>query len=264
MVSASHTPSKPCATVVSDWPGPGSAELRAVAENNREDAAVDRRTAWEASPCHDSPRLHQQSHSGICQRCCAGFSGLPQKLDHSPHSTELGHWTSSHQCGCAEAARIAWGGNRYKLARSAMREQGRSKTGFPSLPHVKLSPMSAPGPTGERQERLFEETLVGCHCLAASCSIRSSMTTSGSDRWRKRKKPRPTSQKIASCMISKTLTPRKFGPSRWESSCGNTSRGDFWHSAREILQPSRHRCGRSGLVPRRRRGLGHLSSAAPR
>ena len=97
-MSASHTPSKPCTTVVSDWPGPGSAELRAVAQNNREDAAVDRRTAWEASPCLDSLRLHQQSHSGICQRCCAGFSGLPQKLDHSPHSTELGHWNSSHHC----------------------------------------------------------------------------------------------------------------------------------------------------------------------
>ena len=33
-----------------------------------------------------------------------------------------------------------------------MREQGRSKTGIASLPHVKLAPMSAPGPTGERQE----------------------------------------------------------------------------------------------------------------
>ena len=38
------------------------------------------------------------------------------------------------------------------------------------------------------------------------------MTTSGSARWRKRKKPRLTSQKMASCTISKTLTPRKFGP----------------------------------------------------
>ena len=35
-----------------------------------------------------------------------------------------------------------------------MREQGRSKTGIPFLPHVKLSPMSTPGPTGERQEHL--------------------------------------------------------------------------------------------------------------
>ena len=35
-----------------------------------------------------------------------------------------------------------------------MREQGRSKTGVVSLPHVKLAPMSAPGPTSERQEHV--------------------------------------------------------------------------------------------------------------
>ena len=35
-----------------------------------------------------------------------------------------------------------------------MREQGRSNIGIASLPHVKLAPMSAPGPTGERQEHL--------------------------------------------------------------------------------------------------------------
>ena len=35
-----------------------------------------------------------------------------------------------------------------------MREQGRSKTGIASLPHANLAPMSAPGPTGERQEHL--------------------------------------------------------------------------------------------------------------
>ena len=38
---------------------------------------------------------------------------------------------------------------------SAMREQGRNRTGIASLPHVKLSPMSAPGPTGEWQAALY-------------------------------------------------------------------------------------------------------------
>ena len=42
---------------------------------------------------------------------------------------------------------------RHKETRSAVREQGRSKTGIASL-HVKLAPMSAPGPSGERQEHL--------------------------------------------------------------------------------------------------------------
>ena len=35
-----------------------------------------------------------------------------------------------------------------------MREQGRSKTGVASLPHVKLAPVSAPSPTSERQKHL--------------------------------------------------------------------------------------------------------------
>ena len=44
--------------------------------------------------CPDSQRLHQQSHEGTGRRGCARFSGLPQELDHSPHSTELELWNS--------------------------------------------------------------------------------------------------------------------------------------------------------------------------
>ena len=70
----------------------------------------------------------------------------------NPRSSGIGtHRTSAE---CAEAARTAKGGGRYKLARSAMREQGWSKTDIASLLHVKLSPMSALGPTWERQEHL--------------------------------------------------------------------------------------------------------------
>ena len=32
---------------------------------------------------------------GLDGRGCAGFSGLPQELDHSPHSMELEHWNSA-------------------------------------------------------------------------------------------------------------------------------------------------------------------------
>ena len=50
-----------------------------------------------------------------------------------------------------------------------------------------------------------------------------------------------------SVMTSKTL--RKFGPFRWESSYEKkTSRGDFWHSVKEKLWYSRHRCGRLELA----------------
>ena len=64
------------------------------------------------------------------------------------------HWTTAlfprssgrgtHSTG-AQAARAAWGAGRYKEARNAMREQGRSKTGIALLHHVKLAPMSTPG-----------------------------------------------------------------------------------------------------------------------
>ena len=81
----------------------------------------------------------------IVQRTAGGTG--PQPSFHRARS-----WNSRHQC--AEAARIVGGGGRYKLALSAMREQGRSNTGIASLPHVELSPVGAPGPTGERQEHL--------------------------------------------------------------------------------------------------------------
>ena len=178
----------------------------------------------EVSLCFDSPRIHQQSHEGIGRWRRAGLCGLPQELDFNPHPAQFGHRDSLHQRGvCAEAARVAWGGGRYKLARSATREQGRSKTGTASLPHVKMLPMSALGPTGERQERTRTSPSQGlargaacsrvltfsrssgpheiCRKNAASCSTRSrcscrkkktrprssSTTTSGFARWQKRK-----------------------------------------------------------------------------
>ena len=67
-----------------------------------------------------------------------------------PRSSGIGTRRTSAEC--AEAARVGQGGGRYTAARSAMREQGRNRTGIASLPHVKLSPMSATGPTGEREE----------------------------------------------------------------------------------------------------------------
>ena len=86
---------------------------------------------------------------------------------------------------------VLWGGDRYKAARSAMREQGRSKTCIASLPHVQLacsvnvmniwtqsSPSLVPGRGGvcfealtfsrlNKQFRIFQK-------YAASSSTRSS------------------------------------------------------------------------------------------
>ena len=47
-------------------------------------------------------------------------------------------------------------GHSRSLERPAVQtsKEGRNKTGFSSLPHVKMAPMIATGPTGERQEHL--------------------------------------------------------------------------------------------------------------
>ena len=48
----------------------------------------------------------------------------------------------------------AWGKGCFRQAKSEMRECGRQRTGIASLPHFRLKPLSAPGPTGDRQEHL--------------------------------------------------------------------------------------------------------------
>ena len=77
--------------------------------------------------------------------CRKNTALIPRSLCFGAHPTSA---------ECTEAARAAWGGGRCTAARGAMREQGRSKTGTASLPHVKMAPMSALGPRGDRQEHL--------------------------------------------------------------------------------------------------------------
>ena len=79
---------------------------------------------------------------------------MPEKLTTALTPRSVGFGTRPTTAESGEAARVAWRGGRYKAVRGAMREHGRSKTGRASLPHVKLPPMSADGPTGERQEHL--------------------------------------------------------------------------------------------------------------
>ena len=77
------------------------------------------------------------------------------RIGHRLDSTELWpRYTSFWRGGRSSSTCSLGSGGRYKAARGAVREQGRSKTGTASLPHVKLARMSAPGPTGERQEYL--------------------------------------------------------------------------------------------------------------
>ena len=89
-----------------------STALGRLAEQ-QEDAATDRRTGREARLCLDSPTVHQQSHEGTGRFYRAGLCGLPQELDNSPDSMELGHRNSSHQCGVCRGGpnRLGWRGD---------------------------------------------------------------------------------------------------------------------------------------------------------
>ena len=89
-----------------------------------------------------SQGVNQQSHEMTRGRSSSGHDRTQETLD---HSTDVER---------AQAARTACSAGRYKEAHNAMREKGRSKTGIASHLHVKLAPMSAPGPSGERQEYL--------------------------------------------------------------------------------------------------------------
>ena len=105
---------------------------------------------------------------------------------------------------CAEAARIAWGGGRYKLAR----KQGRSKTGIASLPHVKLSPMSAPRPTVDGRNTWMPSSPSQELARGGPCSgVLTFSRTSGA---------RETCR-----MTSKTLTPGALRP--WPSSTNSST-----------------------------------------
>ena len=140
-----------------------------------------------------------------------------------------------------------------------MREQARSKTGIASLPHVKLSPMSARGPTGGRQEHL--DALVSFAgagqrkrpfwCLdiptikwATGDLLEECRSLLNTQLMFLKKEKDPTTkqfendewirslaeaQEVTTDIPEDSVTydqqdvdPRKFGPFRWESSCGNT------------------------------------------
>ena len=79
------------------------------------------------------------------QMCAFGVVGLPCETPLAAQTVsrntawmrgydESSQVCTSHQCGVCRGGRIAWGGGRQHLARSATREQDPSKTGVVSLP----------------------------------------------------------------------------------------------------------------------------------
>ena len=76
-----------------------------------------------------------------------------EALDHSldPQSSGRGaHPTDTER---TQAACAAWGAGGYKEAQPCC-ERARAQQHWHRFPHVKCTPMSAPGPSGERQEHL--------------------------------------------------------------------------------------------------------------
>ena len=115
-----------------------------------------RRTAGKRQPHTDEQRgklafaLTAQGSISKAMKCLVGGAARGSTDCHRNWTTaliprSLGIGTHPTRAECAEATH-AWGGVRYKLARIAIREQGRSKTG--------IAPMSALGTTADRQEHL--------------------------------------------------------------------------------------------------------------
>ena len=77
---------------------------------------------------------------------------MENALDQSPDPSELWPRYTSFGRGASSSSGRSLG--RRQIQGSPQRNEGRSKTGTASLPQVKLAPMNAPGPTGERQEHL--------------------------------------------------------------------------------------------------------------
>ena len=79
-------------------------------------------------------------------------------IPRSGHSAPGGPFTTPDE---AEAARRpAWGAGDVAAARAEMREAGRKPGSLPGIPWTHLAPLSAPGPSGDRQEHL-DDCLAG-------------------------------------------------------------------------------------------------------
>ena len=154
-----------------------------------------------------------------------------------------------------------------------------------SLPHVKLAPMSAPGPTGERQAHLdavvacagagLKRRLFGildvltvqwatgdipedCRFLLNTQLMflkkEKDPTTNifGDGGWTRSltEAQEQISQNSASRMTQVTLILKKSDLSRWREFLRKKSLGDSWRSVKEKSQPSQQQFDNSVLAPR--------------
>jgi len=85
---------------------------------------------------------------------------------------EAGHATLTTDTERQESAACSWGCGNDEEAKRAMRQAGRSAGSPPKLPWVRLPPLSAPGPSGERPEHL-EDILNSTHTSAKRKLLRA-------------------------------------------------------------------------------------------
>ena len=108
-------------------------------------------------------RAKKQTAVGSVSKAMQGLVG--GVAEGSPEQKKL--WTealipvsqATHAAHPNEAERTdavgrAWGKGELRVARTEMKEVTRQRTGMAALPSVRLAPLSAPGPSGERQEHL--------------------------------------------------------------------------------------------------------------
>ena len=102
----------------------------------------------------DSRRVHQQGQERVGWRSFGGHGRTEELVDNSPHSRKprqryrsLRIRTSSSDARSVVSRKIQ------RCTKSCERTVPQQR-GLASLPHVKLAPVGAPGPTGETQEHL--------------------------------------------------------------------------------------------------------------
>ena len=100
-------------------------------------AAADRRTTSEKTCALTARGSMSKAMKGLVGGAAAGSAGCRKDWTTALILRSSGQGTHPSSAERAQATQAAWGGGRYKTARSAVREQGRSKIGTASLPHVK-------------------------------------------------------------------------------------------------------------------------------
>ena len=133
-----------------------------------------------------------------------------------PRSETTGDGPCSREAELIAAQECAWGGGDVNLAKREMSEAGRRPGEHPSIPWAKIAPLSAAGPSGDRQEHLDD-------CLAGAGVSQKRRLTRALDeltvRWATGKLP-PTCRwllntRVLFLMKEREATSKEFDDNEW-------------------------------------------------